>query len=111
MNNFNVRRRTVLAAACAAAVAPLGAQAPAYPNKPIRLVIPIQPGGIVDTTLRVIAERMANFLGQPVLADNRPGGNYVIGVNAAATAPPDGYTIFGFHQGLVVTQTESPRVS
>lgn len=101
---YELNRRGFLAAAAAAATTRSWAQGDAYPNRPVRLIVPIQPGGIVDTTMRLVADRMSGVLGQPVIIDNRPGGNYVIGVTAAATAPADGYTLFGYHQGIVVTQ-------
>lgn len=54
--------------------------------------------------MRLVADRLSASLGQPVMIDNRPGGNYVIAVNAAAMAPADGYTLFGYHQGILATQ-------
>ena len=88
--------RHLMAAALAALslVAAPGAFAQgAYPNKPIRLVIPIGAGGVGDNMMRVISERMLPTLGQPLLLDNRPGAGGNIGMDLVAHAPPDGYTL------------------
>ncbi len=72
-------------------VLPAHAQA-AYPNKPIKWVVPFAPGGSGDLIARVLAERMAQALGQPVIIDNRGGNGSVLGTELAAKAAPDGYT-------------------
>ncbi|NBX15444.1 MAG: hypothetical protein EBR17_09990 [Betaproteobacteria bacterium] len=64
-----------------------------FPNKPIRMIVPFPPGGSVDPLARVIGQRMSETFGQQVIVDNRPGGNTVIGTDAAARAPADGYTL------------------
>src|SRR5436853_4221543 len=80
-----------------------GAAAQAYPAKPIRFVVPDSPGTAPDIRARQIAPKLAEALGQPVVVDNRPGGNMVIGAEAAARAPADGYTIFmGNNASLVL---------
>jgi tripartite-type tricarboxylate transporter receptor subunit TctC len=101
-SNLHFSRRAFLASAVALA-APVGAQGN-YPDRTIKIIIPIQPGGIADTTARIVAERLSTSLGQPVIIDNRPGGNYLIALGAAASAPPDGYTLLGFPAGVVATQ-------
>jgi tripartite-type tricarboxylate transporter receptor subunit TctC len=77
------------------------AQAPAdnYPNKPIRIVVPFAPGGIVDTSARVVGQELSKRWGQQVVVDNRPGGNGFIGVMATVKAPADGYTLLMAHTG------------
>ena len=72
-----------------------GAQQPAkYPTKPVRLMVPYAPGGATDITARLLAERLKDFWGQPVIVDNRPGASGNIALELAAQAPPDGYTLF-----------------
>lgn len=66
-----------------------------YPNKPIRYIVPFPPGAFNDTLGRIVASELPKTLGQPVIVDNRPGGNSIIGTEAAAKSAPDGYTLFG----------------
>ena len=70
---------------------PAQAQAP-YPNKPIKWIVPFAPGGSGDLIARLLAERMGQALGQPVIIDNRGGNGSVLGTDLAARAPADGYT-------------------
>jgi len=67
---------------------------PAFPTKPIRYIVPYPPGGSTDPMARMVSAKLADRLGQSVIVDNRPGGNTIIGTDAAAKASPDGYTIF-----------------
>jgi tripartite-type tricarboxylate transporter receptor subunit TctC len=87
----------VAAALLAFAGAP--AQAQDFPTKPIRIVVPFAPGGIVDTSARVVGQKLHEAWGQQVIVENRPGGNGFIGVMAAAKAPADGYTLLMAHTG------------
>ena len=64
-----------------------------YPNKPIRWVTPYAPGGSTTALSRLVGERLSESFGKPVIIDNRPGGNTVIGADMVAKAAPDGYTI------------------
>lgn len=63
-----------------------------YPSKPLRVLLPYPPGGSTDTFTRIITQKLSEALGQPVVVDNRPGGNTIIGTDLAAKAPADGYT-------------------
>jgi tripartite-type tricarboxylate transporter receptor subunit TctC len=65
----------------------------AYPSHPIKLIVPYLAGGSTDVGARVVAERMAAGLGQPIVIDNRPGAGVIVGTNAVAKADPDGYTL------------------
>ncbi|MBS0337335.1 MAG: tripartite tricarboxylate transporter substrate binding protein [Proteobacteria bacterium] len=88
--------RAVLVAAVAALCAlaqPVHAQAPAYPSKPVRLVVPFPPGGGFDGIGRPFSEKLGAILGQPVVMDYRPGAGGNIGVEHAAHSAPDGYTL------------------
>jgi tripartite-type tricarboxylate transporter receptor subunit TctC len=99
----------LLTAALAYAGAGLGGHALAqsapdgWPNKPLRLIVPFTPGGVTDTSGRVIAEFLGKRLGQQVVVDNKPGASGNIGTQLAATAAPDGYTLLlGFDGTMVI---------
>jgi tripartite-type tricarboxylate transporter receptor subunit TctC len=91
MNTFLHR---VLAGALAAfALSAAGAvHAQAWPSKPIRVIVPYPPGGFTDITARLVTQKLQERLGQPVVIDNKPGANSIIGVDALAKSAPDGYT-------------------
>ncbi len=84
------RLLTVILSACAC-LSGTGAHA-AYPDKPVRLIVPWAPGGSTDAIARAVAQRMSETMGQSVVVDNRSGASGRIGTEAAAKAPPDGYT-------------------
>jgi len=97
---MKVKRREVLSAASAAVATAMaatgrGAQAWAqtFPSKPIRWIIPFAAAGNYDVTSRLVGEAMGRRLGQTVIPDNRPGAGGIVGVEAAANAPADGYTV------------------
>src|SRR4051812_3566230 len=85
-----MRRRTLLATAVAA---PFAARSEtSWPTKPVRIVVPFNPGGAIDAMVRVIADGLTQRLGQQVLVDPKPGANTIVGSDIVAKAPPDGYT-------------------
>ncbi len=89
------RRRALTWAGCslAASAMPGAAVAQAYPDKPIKLVVPFGPGGPTDVAARLMTQFMPSELGQPMVIENRPGAGGAIGTRYVATAEPDGYTL------------------
>jgi tripartite-type tricarboxylate transporter receptor subunit TctC len=73
-----------------------------FPNKPVRIVVPAAPGGSLDVTTRLIAQKMTEKLGQPVIVDNRPGGDTLLGTRLAKDAPADGYTMLAQANGFTL---------
>lgn len=80
-------------ALCLAAMLPCTHAGAAWPERPIKLIVPFPPGGPNDVVARIVAEPLAQLLGQPVVIDNRSGGGGTIGSEAGAHAPADGYTL------------------
>jgi tripartite-type tricarboxylate transporter receptor subunit TctC len=76
-----------------------------WPAKPLRYIVPFPPGAFNDTLARIMSAELPKALGQPVLVENRPGGNTIIGTEAAAKSPPDGYTLFGAALPFAVIQS------
>src|SRR5262245_26845035 len=70
-----------------------------FPTKPIRVLVPYAPGGVVDTTTRIVTNKISETLGWQFVVDNRPGGNGFIAVDIAAKGRPDGYTVLSAHTG------------
>jgi tripartite-type tricarboxylate transporter receptor subunit TctC len=79
------------------------AQAPAYPTKPVRMIIALAPGGGVDTTGRYLAQKMSEAWGQNVVTDNRPGAGGSIASELVAKSVPDGYTMLMNSSGITIT--------
>ncbi len=85
-------RRLMLSAVLAAAPFALYAQS-AYPNKPIRLIVPVTTGGPSDLVARIVGDKLTGALGKPVVIENKPGASQTLGADFVAKAAPDGYTL------------------
>src|SRR5262245_24661243 len=83
----------ILAAVAAAALVPAPAAGQSYPSQAIRLIIPAPGGGLPDTVARIVGRRLQERLGQPVVVENRPGGNGSISVATLMAAPADGHSL------------------
>ena len=105
------RRHWLQAAFLGASLTLMGAAiAQSYPSKPIRLVVPFTPGGVTDTSGRLIAEQLSKRLGQQVIVDNKPGASGNIGTQQVAAAEGDGYTLLlGFDGTLVINPHVFPK--
>ncbi|HEV2610826.1 MAG TPA: tripartite tricarboxylate transporter substrate binding protein [Noviherbaspirillum sp.] len=92
--SFNRRKfnRLLLAGTGAVVAAPFVRAQGAWPNKPMRVIVPYAPGGFTDVMARLVSQHLSTRLGQPVLVENKPGGGSLIGVDAIAKSQPDGYT-------------------
>ena len=86
------------------------ATAQGYPNKPIRMLVPSSPGGAIDVTARAITPKLSEALGQPVVVDNKPGADTMIGTEMAARSAPDGYTLVTVFDNFPLTQYLVKRV-
>jgi tripartite-type tricarboxylate transporter receptor subunit TctC len=95
-------RRSLLAAATLCALPWAAAQTPAWPSRPITLIVPFPPGGLADIVARPVAEALARDLGQPVVIDNKPGAGGGIGMGLAAKSRPDGHTLLMALSSLTV---------
>ena len=108
-------RRTCLTLSCAIALAACSAPGVfaadgAYPQRPVRLIIPQSPGGASDTVGRIVAQKLSERLGQPIVADNRPGATGNIGAELVARAAADGYTMLLTAPNLVTSPILYARV-
>jgi len=89
----NLNRRTLIAGAAALTTSARLALAQAYPQRPVKIIVPYAPGGGTDVFSRLLAAQIEREFGQPLVIDNRAGGASIVGTQAVANATPDGYTI------------------
>lgn len=105
MTRNTLDRRKLLLLACAPGLALALAGAPAraqdFPARPVRIILPFAPGAANDLVLRLLAERLSQRWGQPVVVDNRPGGGTIIGTDAVAKAAPYGHTLLANVSAIV----------
>jgi tripartite-type tricarboxylate transporter receptor subunit TctC len=88
-----MKRLCLVATVMGAAVISTGLQAQSYPVKPVRIVVPLVPGGNLDIVARTVAQRLTDNLGQQVIVENRPGASSLVGTQYVAKSGPDGYTL------------------
>jgi len=88
-----------------------GALAQGYPSQPIRILLPYGTGGVADITARVVAQKLSQELGQPVIIDNRPSAGQIVATEAVKSAAPDGYTLLGVTVTNTVNATLYPKLS
>lgn len=112
MINFSFRMtRRVCAVFLTSIAVTAGAQtATPWPTKPVRIIVPYAPGGSVGAATRIIAQKLSEVWGQPVIVDNRPGGNTVIGSQAVARSPADGYTLLTVTNTHVINAWLQPKL-
>jgi tripartite-type tricarboxylate transporter receptor subunit TctC len=97
-------------AALTFAVPAFGADTQAYPNKPIRIIVPFPPGGPSDMQARLLGAKLTEAWGQATIIDNRGGANGIIGIELAAKADPDGYTLILVTAGMAVQPSLYPQL-
>lgn len=105
------RRHAVQALGAALLPMPLIAAAQAaFPNKPIRIIVPLPAGGAADVSVRILGEFLQQPLGQSIVVENRPGGIYQIGMQAITSAPADGYTLIHLNATMCAVQASLKRM-
>src|SRR5215475_9822299 len=87
-----------------------GARADNYPSRPVRLIVPFAAGGLNDVVARLVAPYLERSLGQPVIVENRPAASGIVGTDATAKAPPDGYTLLMVASSYTVIPATTPKL-
>ena len=82
-----------------------------YPSRPVKVIVPFGAGGPTDIFTRLLAEELRKALGEPLVMENRPGAGTIIGTDAAAKSPPDGYTLLMMSATQTTTETLVPNKS
>jgi tripartite-type tricarboxylate transporter receptor subunit TctC len=99
-------RRWLLLLTAVALIVPAAAGAePGYPNRPVRILVPYGPGGVADTTVRLVAQKLNEKLGQQFVIENRPGAGGILAAKAGASAAPDGYTLALTGNGTAISKS------
>jgi len=107
-------RRRFLHLAAGAAVLPAASRfacAQTYPARPVRIIVPVPPGGALDIIARLIGQWLSEQLGQTFVIENRPGGGTNIGVEAVVRAPADGYTLLLIPGSVTANATLYPKLN
>jgi tripartite-type tricarboxylate transporter receptor subunit TctC len=102
---FRVLAALAIVLACAS-----GALAQNWPNRPIRMIVPYTPGGYTDLMARLVGQKISDALGQPIIFENKPGANAIIGTDVVAKAAPDGYTFGTVIAAHAVNATLNPKL-
>jgi tripartite-type tricarboxylate transporter receptor subunit TctC len=102
---FSALATLAIVAACSGS-----ALAQGWPNRPIRMVVPYTPGGYTDLMARLVGQKLSEALGQPVIFENKPGANAIIGTDTVAKAAPDGYTFGTVIAAHAVNATLNPKL-
>ena len=102
--------RYLIAVVCAAGAAVAGAQTKEFPTRPVRVVVPVPPGGSLDVMARIVSPKWGELMGQNVIIDYRPGANTIVGSEHVARAPADGYTLLINTLPFVVNPSLYPKM-
>ena len=101
---------TLLLSCALALCGPSALAADPYPNKPVRIIVPVAAGGNLDNIIRALAERLAAQMGQPFIVENRPSASSIVGSNLVAKAPPDGYTLLAMANTMLSAWAIIPNI-
>lgn len=103
------RRRLIASALAVPMTSSIAWGQASFPNRPLRIIVPLQAGGSADVGTRLIATSLQNRLKQPVIVDNKPGGSYVIGMQAVTSSAADGHTLIAVNTGMMAAQATLQR--
>ena len=98
-----MKRSSVVLALVLASLSADGASGQAYPNRPVRVLVPFAAGGAVDTLARIVGQKLSESFGQPVIIENRPGAGGNLASEVLAKSPPDGYTVLQTVNGIAIS--------
>ena len=98
-------RRIFLAASAALALPRVASAQGAFPDRPVKIVVPFGPGGLADVTFRIVSEKLSDLLGKQVVIENIPGAGGIAAANAVLRAKPDGHTMLVIANGTAITKS------